>query len=186
MHRREKSRSSDPTQQLPRPPISTLAQRSHSHPPVAIRPASYFNFTKSKTKIAHTPTVIGNCTSTASRIGVPLGSTKVRPNIAKAVTIPSANLVVEFIVVYLANLATSIILAKSGKCNSSRRSPIRPVGFIRREVVSQMALATRFRIVWWIITSNCYRLSSIHEQLKVGSANQRHPSHQQRFFSAEI
>ena len=62
-------------------------------------PASYFNFTKSKTKIAHTPTVTGNCTSTASRIALPLGSKKVSPNIANAVSIPSANLVLEFIVV---------------------------------------------------------------------------------------
>jgi hypothetical protein len=61
--------------------------------------ASYFNFTKSKTKIAHTPTVIGNCTSTASRIAVPLGSTNVSANIAKAVSIPRVNLVFEFIVV---------------------------------------------------------------------------------------
>ena len=61
--------------------------------------ASYFNFTKSKTKIAHTPTVIGNWTSTASRIAVPLGSMNVSPNIAKAVSIPRVNLVFEFIVV---------------------------------------------------------------------------------------
>ena len=61
--------------------------------------APYFNFTKSKTKIAHTPTVTGNCTNTASRIALPLGSTKVSPNIAKAVSIPSANLLLEFILV---------------------------------------------------------------------------------------
>jgi len=34
--------------------------------------------------------------------------------------------------------------------------------------------------------SNNYQLSLIDPQLKVGSANQRHPYHPQRFFSAEI
>jgi hypothetical protein len=33
---------------------------------------------------------------------------------------------------------------------------------------------------------NQYRLSLIHKQLKVGTANQRHPSHQPRFFSAQF
>jgi hypothetical protein len=93
----------------------------------------YFSFTKSKTKIAHTPTVIGNCTSTASRIGVPLGSMNVSPNIAKAVSIPRANLVFEFIVVYLPKLATSIILVKPEECNSSR-----PMGPVRENGVYPM------------------------------------------------
>jgi len=35
-------------------------------------------------------------------------------------------------------------------------------------------------------TSNGYQLSLIHQQLKVGSANQRYPYHPLRFFSAEI
>ena len=35
---------------------------------------AYFSFTKSRTKIAHTPTVTGNCTKAASRNWPPLGS----------------------------------------------------------------------------------------------------------------
>ncbi len=93
--------------------------------------ASYFSLTKSKTKIAHIPTVIGNCTNSASRTAFPLGSRKLSPNIAKAVSIPRANLFLEFMVSYLAfqarpgcnldggSLATSIIIAKSEECNSS-------------------------------------------------------------------
>lgn len=56
----------------------------------------HFSFTKSKTKIAHIPTVIGNCTNTASRMAFPLGSAKVSKNIARAVSMPSASLVFEF------------------------------------------------------------------------------------------
>jgi cold shock protein len=37
-----------------------------------------------------------------------------------------------------------------------------------------------------LATSNYYQLSLIHPQLNVGSANQRHPYHPQRFFLAEI
>jgi hypothetical protein len=64
-----------------------------------IGPADYFSFTKSRTKIAHTPTVAGNCTNCASRIPLPRGSRKLSPSIANAVSIPRANLVLEFIVV---------------------------------------------------------------------------------------
>ena len=127
---RGESWSSDPTQQPTRPP------HFQSTPS-----ASYFNFTKSKTKIAHTPTVIGNYTSTASRIGVPLGSTKVRPNIANAVTIPSANLVVEFIVVLPRQSCDEHHPRKIGEVQllMSVANPS-AVGFIRREVLSQMGL----------------------------------------------
>jgi len=59
----------------------------------------YFNFTNNKTKIAHTPTVTGNCTNCASRTALPLGTKNVSPNIAKAVSIPRANLVLKSIVV---------------------------------------------------------------------------------------
>src|SRR5215471_15455410 len=52
----------------------------------------YFNFTNSKTKIAHTPTVIGNCTSAALRTGPPPGSAYVRAIIANAVRIPTSSL----------------------------------------------------------------------------------------------
>ena len=63
------------------------------------RIAFHFSFTNSKTKIAHTPTVIGNCTNTASRTPLPLGSANVSKSIAKAVSVPRANLAFEFIVV---------------------------------------------------------------------------------------
>jgi hypothetical protein len=87
--------------------------------------ASYLSFTKSKTKIAHTPTVTGNCTNSASRIPLPLGRAKLSKNIANAVSIPRANLVLEFMVVSSrfqarpccklggGNLVMSIIFAKS-------------------------------------------------------------------------
>jgi hypothetical protein len=54
--------------------------------------ASYFSFTKSNTKIAHTPTVMGNCTKEASRSAPPLGRTYVAAIIARAVSTPRANL----------------------------------------------------------------------------------------------
>jgi hypothetical protein len=65
--------------------------------PADLPGAVHFNFTKSNTKIAHTPTVIGNCANTASRIALPLGSAKVPTSIAKAVSMPRVNLVFEFI-----------------------------------------------------------------------------------------
>src|ERR1700683_1639083 len=49
----------------------------------------YFNLTKSKTKIAHTPTVTGNCTTAASRIPPPLGRAYVSTIIARAVSTPT-------------------------------------------------------------------------------------------------
>src|ERR1700730_10552339 len=58
----------------------------------------YFNFTKSNTKIDHTPTVSGNCTSCSSRNGPPLGIAKESANIAKAVRIPRTNFVLKFMV----------------------------------------------------------------------------------------
>lgn len=60
--------------------------------------APYFNFTKSRTKIAHTPTVIGNWANCASRSAPPRGTRNVSANIAKAVSTPRTNLVLEFIV----------------------------------------------------------------------------------------
>ena len=56
----------------------------------------YFNFTNNKTKIAHTPTVIGNWAKAASRTGPPLGSANVRKNITSAVSIPTTNLLFQF------------------------------------------------------------------------------------------
>src|SRR5438552_18288320 len=56
----------------------------------------YFSFTKSKTKIAHTPTVMGNCTKEASRIGPPLGRRYVAAIIARAVNTPRRNLLFQF------------------------------------------------------------------------------------------
>jgi CspA family cold shock protein len=65
--------------------------------------------------------------------------------------------------------------------------PVRPFGWVHPvKCCHRWALSVRFRIVWWVKASKYYRLSFVHPQLKVGSANQRHPSHQQRLFSAEI
>jgi hypothetical protein len=65
--------------------------------------APYFSFTKSKTKIAHTPTVTGNCAACASRRNdPPLGIAKVSRSIATAVSIPRTNLLFQFIFVSLA------------------------------------------------------------------------------------
>jgi len=57
---------------------------------------AYFSFTKSKTKIAHTPTVTGNCTKAASRNEPPLGSAYVRNIIARAVNTPRISLLFQF------------------------------------------------------------------------------------------
>ena len=46
----------------------------------------YFSFTKSNTKIAHTPTVMGNCAREASRSVPPLGRMYVAAIIARAVS----------------------------------------------------------------------------------------------------
>jgi hypothetical protein len=62
---------------------------------------SYLSLTKSKTKIAHTPTVTGNRTNCASRSALPRGTANVSNNIAKAVRTPRANFVLECTVVYL-------------------------------------------------------------------------------------
>ena len=81
---------------------------------------SYFSFTKSKTKIAHTPTVTGNCTNCASCTGPPRGTAKVSRNIATAVSVPSASLVFVFIDGFsLAKLAGSMMLAKAEKRNTT-------------------------------------------------------------------
>jgi hypothetical protein len=54
--------------------------------------APYFSFTKSKTKIAQTPTVTGNCAACASRRNdPPLGIAKVSKSMATAVSIPRTN-----------------------------------------------------------------------------------------------
>lgn len=58
----------------------------------------YFNLTKSRTKIAHTPTVTGNRTNCASRSALPRGTANVSNSIAKAVRTPRDNLVLEFTV----------------------------------------------------------------------------------------
>jgi hypothetical protein len=61
------------------------------------RATRYFNFTNSKTKIAHTPTVIGNSTNDASLSEPPRGSAYVRSIMARAVSTPTANLPFQFI-----------------------------------------------------------------------------------------
>ncbi|MGB2601971.1 MAG: hypothetical protein WBC78_00140, partial [Candidatus Sulfotelmatobacter sp.] len=57
---------------------------------------AYFSFTNSKTKIAHTPTVTGNCTKAASRIEPPRGKKYVRNIIASAVSTPNTSLLFQF------------------------------------------------------------------------------------------
>lgn len=52
----------------------------------------YFSFTNSNTKIAHTPTVMGNCAREASRSVPPLGRTYVAAIIARAVSTPRISL----------------------------------------------------------------------------------------------
>ena len=58
----------------------------------------YFSFTKSNTKIAHTPTVMGNCAKEASRSEPPLGRRYVAAIIARAVNTPRRNLLFQFMV----------------------------------------------------------------------------------------
>lgn len=54
---------------------------------------AYFNFTNSSTKIAHTPTVKGNCANAALCTNVPpLGRAKVKSIMHSAVNIPSDSL----------------------------------------------------------------------------------------------
>ncbi len=65
------------------------------------RPGFYLSFTNSRTKMAHTPTVNGNCTSAVSRTDPPLGSRKVSKYIATAVSIPSTSLLFQVMIVSL-------------------------------------------------------------------------------------
>jgi len=60
---------------------------------------SYLSFTNSRTKIAHTPTVKGNCTRAESRSVPPRGSRKVSKYIATAVIIPRTSLLFQFMIV---------------------------------------------------------------------------------------
>jgi hypothetical protein len=95
--------------------------------------SSYFSFTKSKTKIAQIPTVIGNCASCASRSAPPRGIAKVSRSIARAVSMPSANLVFEVIVcsptiwnrpeAHSRNRAVGIILSKPAEDKLPRTMP---------------------------------------------------------------
>jgi hypothetical protein len=59
---------------------------------------AYFSLTNSSTKIAHTPTVIGNTATDSSRKTPPRGNAKVSAIIARAVSTPTANLAFEFMV----------------------------------------------------------------------------------------
>lgn len=60
----------------------------------------YFSFTNSKTKIAQTPTVMGNWAACACCKAPPRGIAKERQNIATAVSIPRNNLLFQLIVVF--------------------------------------------------------------------------------------
>jgi hypothetical protein len=64
------------------------------HPQPVIR---YFSFTKSKTKMAQIPTVMGNWTTAASRMGPPRGRAKVSSIMARPVSTPTANLLFQVI-----------------------------------------------------------------------------------------
>ena len=57
----------------------------------------YFSLTKSRTKIAHTPTVMGNCATDISRSVPPRGNRYVSNIMAIAVSTPRRNLLFEFI-----------------------------------------------------------------------------------------
>ena len=59
----------------------------------------YFNFTKSRAKIAHIPAVIGYVANCASRSAPPRGIANVSTSIARAVSIPSTDFIVTLIVV---------------------------------------------------------------------------------------
>jgi len=92
---------------FPEPSVSGSMGRFHhlgiSYPTLPSRalPVSqlHFSFTKSKTKIAHTPTVTGNCTKAASRNEPPLGSAYVSNIMATAVSIPKTSLLFQLICV---------------------------------------------------------------------------------------
>jgi len=68
---------------------------------VKVQSIDYFSFTKSKTKIAQTPTVIGNCAACASRNEPPRGTRKERQNIATAVSIPRSSLLFQVMIIRL-------------------------------------------------------------------------------------
>ena len=61
---------------------------TRSFSPVFSAVRSYFSFTKSSTKIAQIPTVIGNCETIAFCSGVPCGRVSVNADMANAVRMP--------------------------------------------------------------------------------------------------
>lgn len=75
------------------------ATEMHSEPAPGKTMPFYFSFTNSKTKIAHTPTVTGNCTNCASCSGFPRGSRNVSKYIVTAVSIPRISFDFQFMVV---------------------------------------------------------------------------------------
>ena len=83
------------------PPGHRKINARHSDVVVELAPGPYFSFTKSKTKIAQTPTVTGNCAACVSRRNEPppLGSAKLSKSMAIAVSIPSTNLLFHVIFV---------------------------------------------------------------------------------------
>jgi hypothetical protein len=89
----------------------------------AAKAAAYLNFTNNKTKIAHTPTVIGNCAKAASRTGPPLGSANVRKNITSAVSIPTTNLLFQFMDVSPCTCAVAHIVPQAQPHVSARVYP---------------------------------------------------------------
>lgn len=102
---------------------SAASLASPANQPDAIRATNapaYFNFTNNKTKIAHTPTVIGNCAKAASPTGPPLGSANVRKDITSAVSIPTTNLLFQFMEVPPCTCAVAHVVA--GPATRQRKS----------------------------------------------------------------
>ena len=100
---------------------------SPANQPDAVRATTnapaYFNFTNNKTKIAHTPTVVGNCAKAASRTGPPLGSANVRKNITSAVSIPTTNLLFQFMDALPSTCAVAHIVPQAQPHVSARVYP---------------------------------------------------------------
>jgi len=75
----------------------------------------YFSFTKSKTKIAQTPTVMGNCAISAFCMALPRGKVSVKADIANAVRIPRASFAFQFIKGLLAIRGSRWIAGKTAQ-----------------------------------------------------------------------
>ena len=86
---------------------------------------------------------------------------------------------VKFSVATVSLLAHTLDITRFGARLGALRAKLQPGTIIELQRGQKKA---KFRIVLRLATSNYYQLSLIHPQLNVGSANQRHPYHPQRFF----